>query len=104
MPPRARHLDRTRVHMIEADLARAIPRRHGRRPRQGTPPRQAAETESEQEAHLAVLISTGEHSTREAAELFGVGRSTVYRAVERARTCAGSAVRTVTTTPEEDPR
>ncbi|MHB1595179.1 MAG: helix-turn-helix domain-containing protein [Streptosporangiaceae bacterium] len=33
-----------------------------------------------QEAHLASLIRTGEYSTAEVAELFGVARSTVYRA------------------------
>ena len=39
----------------------------------------------EQEAHLAVLVATGEYSTLEVAELFSVGRSTVYRALERAQ-------------------
>jgi DNA invertase Pin-like site-specific DNA recombinase len=37
-----------------------------------------------QEAHLVALHRAGEHSTAELAELFGVGRSTVYRAIERA--------------------
>jgi len=37
-----------------------------------------------QEAHLVELHRAGEHSTAELAELFGVGRSTVYRAIERA--------------------
>ena len=36
-----------------------------------------------QEAHLAALHDAGEHSTAELGELFGVGRSTVYRAIER---------------------
>jgi len=36
-----------------------------------------------QEAHLAALHDAGEHSTAELAELFGVGRSTVYRAIQR---------------------
>jgi DNA invertase Pin-like site-specific DNA recombinase len=36
-----------------------------------------------QEAHLVSLIHSGEYSTAEVAELFGVGRSTVYRAIER---------------------
>ena len=39
-----------------------------------------------QEAHLVVLREAGEHSTAELAELFGMGRSTVYRAIERAAT------------------
>lgn len=38
-----------------------------------------------QEAHLVKLHSAGEHTSAELAELFGVARSTVYRAVERAR-------------------
>ena len=36
-----------------------------------------------QEAHLVALHHAGEHSTAELGELFGVGRSTVYRAIER---------------------
>ena len=31
------------------------------------------------------LVHSGEYSTAEVAELFGVGRSTVYRAIERQR-------------------
>ncbi len=38
-----------------------------------------------QEAHLVSLAHSGEYSTLEVAELFGVGRSTVYRAIERQR-------------------
>ncbi|MFF5213357.1 helix-turn-helix domain-containing protein [Streptosporangium sp. NPDC000396] len=37
-----------------------------------------------QEAHLVALHKAGEHTSAELAELFGVARSTVYRAVERA--------------------
>jgi len=36
-----------------------------------------------QEAHLVALHQAGEHSTRELSDLFGVARSTVYRAIER---------------------
>jgi hypothetical protein len=36
-----------------------------------------------QEAHLVALHQAGELSTAELADLFGVGRSTVYRALER---------------------
>lgn len=36
-----------------------------------------------QEAHLVALFESGEHSTAELADLFGVGRSTVYRAEQR---------------------
>ena len=38
-----------------------------------------------QEAHLVSLVHSGEYSTAEVAELFGVGRSTLYRAIERQR-------------------
>ena len=41
-----------------------------------------------QEAHLVSLVHSGEYSTAEVAELFGVGRSTVYRAIERQRVAA----------------
>ena len=38
-----------------------------------------------QEGHLVALLKGGEYSTAELADLFGVARSTVYRAVERER-------------------
>jgi DNA invertase Pin-like site-specific DNA recombinase len=38
-----------------------------------------------QEAHLVALFDSGEHSTAELADLFGVGRSTVYRATPPSR-------------------
>ena len=38
-----------------------------------------------QEAHLVALLKDGETSTAALADLFGVARSTVYRAVERER-------------------
>ncbi len=38
-----------------------------------------------QEAHLVSLAHSWEYSTAEVAELFGVRRSTVYRAIERQR-------------------
>ena len=34
-----------------------------------------------QEAHLVSHVHSGEYSTAEVAELFGVGRSTLYRAI-----------------------
>ena len=37
------------------------------------------------EAHLVSLVHSGEYSTLEVAELFGVGPSTVHRAIERQR-------------------
>lgn len=38
---------------------------------------------SKQEAHLVALYKAGEHTGAELAELFGVARSTVYRAIRR---------------------
>lgn len=38
-----------------------------------------------QEAHLVELYRHGEHSTAELADLFGVARPTVYRALDRDR-------------------
>ncbi|MBW0088605.1 recombinase family protein [Pseudonocardia sp. KRD-184] len=43
-----------------------------------------------QEAHLVELHHAGAHTSAELAELFTVARSTVYRAIERARTAAPS--------------
>lgn len=37
-----------------------------------------------QEKHLVALYNAGEHTTAELASEFGVARSTVHRAVERA--------------------
>lgn len=37
-----------------------------------------------QEAHLVALRQAGEHTSAELAELFGVARFTVYRAIDRA--------------------
>ncbi len=37
-----------------------------------------------QEKHLLILHGAGEHTSTEIAELFGVSRATVYRAIERA--------------------
>jgi len=51
-----------------------------------------------QEAHLVSLVHSGEYSTAEVADLFGVGRSTVYRAIERQRNEArAAAAKTVAT-------
>lgn len=63
---------RTREGMA---IARAKGRLKGRQPKLSKP----------QERHLVDLHGRGEHTTAELAELFGVGRSTVYRAVERAQ-------------------
>jgi DNA invertase Pin-like site-specific DNA recombinase len=56
-------------------IAKAKGRLRGRQPK----------LNARQEAHLMAVFQTGEHSTGELADLFGVGRSTVYRAIERQR-------------------
>jgi DNA invertase Pin-like site-specific DNA recombinase len=43
---------------------------------------------AKQEAHLVALHKTGEHTSAELAELFGVASSTVYRSIERAAASA----------------
>jgi DNA invertase Pin-like site-specific DNA recombinase len=44
-----------------------------------------------QEAHLVALHRSGEHTSAYLAELFNVARSTVYRALQRARQDAAAA-------------
>jgi DNA invertase Pin-like site-specific DNA recombinase len=43
-----------------------------------------------QEAHLVELLRSGEYSTGELGDLFGVARSNVYRAVARSKTAAAA--------------
>lgn len=50
-----------------------------------------------QEAHLVSLVHSGEYSTLEVAELFGIGHSTVYRAIERQRIAAKADLADVST-------
>jgi DNA invertase Pin-like site-specific DNA recombinase len=52
---------------------------------QGAAARQAAQAHPRQEAHLVELHQAGKHTSAELAELFNVARSTVYRALARAR-------------------
>ena len=52
-----------------------------------------------QEAHLVELLHSGQYSTAEIGDLFGVARSTVYRAVVRSKTAA--AGRTASTKPAQ---
>ncbi|GAA2250918.1 recombinase family protein [Herbiconiux moechotypicola] len=63
---------RTREGM---QIARSKGRLKGRRPK----------LSPAQERHLVALHTAGGHSIAELCELFGVGRATVYRAVERSR-------------------
>jgi DNA invertase Pin-like site-specific DNA recombinase len=68
--------DLTRLRTREAMLvARAKGRLRGNQPK----------LNHRQEAHLVALFDSGDHSTAELADLFGVTRSTVYRAAERER-------------------
>ena len=81
---------------FEADLARArtregmaVAKAKGRL--RGKQPKLKAG----QEQHLVQLWHDGTHTTAELAELFNVGRSTVYRAIRRAGSVTGtSSVRT----------
>jgi DNA invertase Pin-like site-specific DNA recombinase len=59
-------------------VAKAKGRLRGKQPKQ-------PKLNRRQEAHLVSLVHSGEYSTAEVAELFGVGRSTAYRAIERQR-------------------
>ena len=75
------------VAEFEGDLIRArtregmaVARAKGRL--RGKPPK----LKPKQEAHLVALWRAGEHTSADLAELFGVARSTVYRAVHRAGT------------------
>ena len=77
---------------FEADLARArtregmaVARAKGRL--KGKPPKLSAR----QEAHLAGLYHAGEHTVSELEELFGITRSTVYRALRRSRAATVAA-------------
>jgi len=73
------------VAEFEADLARMrtregmkLAKAKGRL--RGKPPK----LKPSQEAHLVQLWEDGRHTSAELAELFGVARSTVYRAIQRA--------------------
>jgi len=49
------------------------------------------------QAHLVSLVHSGEYSTAEVADLFGVGRSTVYRAIEHISNEARAGIAAPTT-------
>ncbi len=73
------------VAEFEADLARMrtregmkLAKAKGRL--RGKPPK----LKPSQEAHLVQLWEAGRHTSAELAELFGIARSTVYRAIQRA--------------------
>jgi hypothetical protein len=56
-------------------------------------------TNPRQEAHLVELLRSGEYTTAELGDLFGVARSTVYRAVARSKTAAVASRATTTAVP-----
>lgn len=72
------------VAEFESDLIR-LRTREGMRvaKAKGRPRGRQPKLNARQEAHLVALHQAGEHSTAELGDLFGVGRSTVYRAIER---------------------
>ncbi|MFL6134067.1 MAG: helix-turn-helix domain-containing protein [Nocardioidaceae bacterium] len=68
--------DLIRLRTVEGmKVAKAKGRLRGKQPK----------LNQKQEAHLVSLVHSGEYSILEVADLFGVGRSTVYRALERQR-------------------
>ena len=71
--------DLIRLRTVEGmKVAKAKGRLRGEQPR----------LSRKQQAHLMSLVHSGGYSTLEVAELFGVRRSTVYRAIERQRIAA----------------
>ena len=71
------------VAEFEADLIRARTR-EGMRVAKGRLRGKSPKLSPRQEAHLVQLLAADEHTVGELAELFSVGRSTVYRALQRA--------------------
>ena len=75
--------DLTRLRTLEGmKVAKAKGRLRGKQPK----------LNRRQEAHVVSLVHSGEYSTLEVAELFGVGRSTVYHAIERQRVRARASL------------
>lgn len=70
------------VAEFEADLIRARTR-EGMRVAKGRLRGKSPKLTPRQEAHLVQLHAADEHTVGELAELFSVGRSTVYRALQR---------------------
>jgi DNA invertase Pin-like site-specific DNA recombinase len=91
---RPRDGGRVRVRPGQAPYSRGHEGRQG----EGPAARQAAQAEPETGSPPGLLVHSGEYSTLEVAELFGVGRSTVYRAIERQRLEARAGLVEVTST------
>jgi len=75
------------VAEFESDLIR-LRTREGMKVAKGRLRGKKPKLNPRQEAHLVELFETGEHSTAELADLFGAGRSIVYRALERSNSAA----------------
>jgi DNA invertase Pin-like site-specific DNA recombinase len=65
-------------------VAKAKGRLRGRRPKLNL----------RQQAHLVSLIAAGQHGKAEVADLFGVSRPTVYRALQRSRSATTASILT----------
>ncbi len=80
------------VAEFEADLIRSRTREGMRVAKaKGHPRGKQPKLNPRQEAHLVELLHTGEYTTSELGDLFGVARSTVYRAVARGTTSTAAA-------------
>ena len=72
------------VAEFESDLIRLRTKEGMRVPRRRPSAGQAAQTQPTSRRQLVSLVHSGEYRTAEVADLFGVGRSTVYRPACRA--------------------
>jgi DNA invertase Pin-like site-specific DNA recombinase len=77
---------------FQADLTR-LRTREGMKMAKAKAKGRAPKLSAKQEAHLVALHKAGEHTDAELTELFGVARSTVYRAIERAAAARLEAAR-----------
>ncbi len=92
-----------RVRVRPDPTAHPRPRGHESRKAKGRLRGKQPKLNRRQEAHFVSLVhsgeySTAEYSTAEVAELFVVGRSTVYRAIERQRNEARASLATTRAT------
>ena len=71
------------VQIIEADLIRLRTKAGESRRRRAGCAASNPKLNARQEAHMVALLKSGEYSTAEFGDLFGVARSTVYRAIGR---------------------
>jgi DNA invertase Pin-like site-specific DNA recombinase len=78
---------------FEVDLLRRMRTREGMAiaKAKGKLKGRAPKLSAAQQTHLLKLHAAGEHTVVELAELFGVARPTVYRAIDRSRSTAPAA-------------